>query len=72
VGPNTERDLIHVGLEDIIFTVAGFNLYRNQQFMELSFVRALETKEQIFGQLLGNGRGPLNLSGFEQGHPQSL
>ena len=49
VGAHPEGDLVDIGLQNLAFTIARFDLQGHGEFAELAQVGALKRKEKILG-----------------------
>ena len=70
MGLGTEGNLVDVRFQNVFLVVAGFDLEGHQQFAEFAHIAAFEREEKIFGQLLGDRGGALDLARLEQGDPE--
>ena len=71
LGAGAEIDLIDVGFEYFALAELGLDLQGDQQFPEFTPVSLFETEKQVLGQLLGDGRGPLDAP-RDEGAPERL
>jgi len=59
VGAHAEIDFIEIKLEDALLREGALDLHRQQRFLDLAGERQLVGKQEVLGDLLGDGRGAL-------------